>query len=395
MERKLYYQILKIVKIQWLATWVASLIASVTKWICLLLIHIGLGGRSTLSESDARTQLNYYSPKPAEQRNPELYPDTNYQLSIIVPAYNVERSIVRCLESALSQQTGIGYEIIVINDGSTDHTLEKLNTYRERIDDPRLKVVSQSNKGFSGARNAGIALAQGKYLMFLDSDDELSPGAIENLMKKALDEHAAIVAGGYETVYANGKSVKSSMPAQTFTMSEQDILEAKLSGFAWGKVFLRSLFAQVRFPEGYLFEDTIMLFLIYRLACGATVATIPETVYRYYKNDQGITATYHKKKKCVDGYWIVERMVEETIARHLPCDEMLFQLVYRHLALAYWRTFMVDKSVKEAIFILSCELMQKVMPFHLAQQDTRLDKALLSAYENRKFDQWKVLCALR
>lgn len=115
-----------------------------------------------------------------------------YDLQIIVPAYNVEKYIKECLDSVLSQDTSFSYIVKVINDGSTDGTPKILETYKNQ---QRIEIIHQKNKGFSGARNTGLKEINARYLMFLDSDDRLSPGAIEALMTMAQETDADIVEG--------------------------------------------------------------------------------------------------------------------------------------------------------------------------------------------------------
>lgn len=400
MKRKLYYRILKITRSTVVAKVVSSCCYYILMWICMLLVQTGIWGKtSRVKAEDARKQLEQYSPKPESDLTKEYYitdsEDNNrkgsHQLSIIVPAYNAEGSIERCIQSVLLQKTKVDYELIIVNDGSTDKTGEILKQYQ---DDARIRVITQKNRGFSGARNAGIAMATGSYLAFLDSDDELMPGAVEKLMTLAQTNRADIAAGNFETVYPH-KVVKSDVTNCVMCLDSETDLGKILNGFAWGKVFKREFFQKVQFPEGYWFEDTMLYFLIYRLAEGHTIASTSEVVYRYYKNENGITATYRQNKKCLDAYWITEKMMDETFRIGLPIDETTFRLMYNQLIVTYWRTRMMKKEIREAIFVLSCELMQKVFPVHQKDKDTEIDKLLLRAYQNRNFDLWNVACALR
>ena len=97
-------------------------------------------------------------------------------ISIIVPVYNVEKYLERCLDSILSQ-TFSDFELILVNDGSTDHSLEICRSYAEK--DERILLIDQENRGLSAARNAGIAVAKGEYLGFVDSDDYIAQNMYE------------------------------------------------------------------------------------------------------------------------------------------------------------------------------------------------------------------------
>ena len=116
------------------------------------------------------------------------------KISIIIPVYNAEQYLEDCLLS-ISQQTFGDFEILAVNDGSTDRSLEILKKYQEK--EPRLKVFSQENKGVSAARNLGVEYAKGEYIIFLDSDDYIENNMIESLLKVAIENQSDIVLCGF------------------------------------------------------------------------------------------------------------------------------------------------------------------------------------------------------
>ena len=109
-------------------------------------------------------------------------------VSIVVPVYNVENYVSKCIQS-IFRQTFKNYELIVVNDGSTDNSLSKL----QKFSDNRLKIINQKNKGLSGARNTGIKRAIGKYITFIDSDDWISEDYLEVMVSYARKYNADIV----------------------------------------------------------------------------------------------------------------------------------------------------------------------------------------------------------
>lgn len=121
------------------------------------------------------------------------------QLSIIIPAYNSERTILRLLDSILSQSFR-DFELIVIDDGSEDQTYQVL----QKIKDNRLRIYTQSNQGPAKTRNRGIKLAQGQYIMFMDSDDYIDPGYLAKYYHAITSQKADLVIGGYKHL-KNGK----------------------------------------------------------------------------------------------------------------------------------------------------------------------------------------------
>lgn len=126
----------------------------------------------------------------------ELRGSTDYSVSVIIPVYNVEKYLRECLDSVV-KQTRKDIEIICVNDGSTDGSLEILQEYAEK--DRRIKVISQENKGLSGARNTGVRYARGEYIYFLDSDDYIELDAMEYLYQQAKSANL-------DVLYFDGKS---------------------------------------------------------------------------------------------------------------------------------------------------------------------------------------------
>ena len=107
-----------------------------------------------------------------------------HKFSLIIPAYNVEKYIKKCLDSVLNQ-TYNNYEIIIINDGSTDNTSKILESYKSN---KKIKIINQENKGLSNARNTGVSNAKGDYILFIDSDDFIEKELLEILNKTIKDE---------------------------------------------------------------------------------------------------------------------------------------------------------------------------------------------------------------
>ncbi|MCH4207889.1 MAG: glycosyltransferase, partial [Solobacterium sp.] len=112
------------------------------------------------------------------------------EVSVVVPVYNVEDYLAKCIESILNQ-TFKDFELILVNDGSTDHSLDVIRKY-EQLDE-RIKVVNKPNGGLSDARNAGMAIARGVYIDFVDSDDSIEPDLLKECMEKFHETDADMV----------------------------------------------------------------------------------------------------------------------------------------------------------------------------------------------------------
>ena len=206
--------------------------------------------------------------------------------SIIVPAYNAEKTLHTCLESLLAQTYG-DFEVHMVENGSEDATRSICRAYAEK--DPRflLHAIDQ-NRGPSGARNVGLDLAQGTYVTFLDSDDSVVPEYLEVL--RSAFSRADVVFFGYHPVLADGTSLEDRIPAlpdgpdyyeTLLQLSRQDLF-----GYTWIKAFRRTLIGNHRFsPELNLMEDEV--FACEVLAEPCRVAVVPKAIVNYLTANPG------------------------------------------------------------------------------------------------------------
>lgn len=304
--------------------------------------------------------------------------DCAYELQIIIPAYNVEQYIEDCIESVLSQKTDCRYLCTIVNDGSTDNTRMLLDKF---VHHPKIELIDQSNRGFSGARNRGLEHIKGKYVMFLDSDDKLVPGAINALMLKAKETKADIIEGGY-FVFNNQQKI-------IYSYHHQDIISNKwfnlLYGYPWGKIYKAELFQNLHFPEKYWFEDTLMSLLIYPM-CNK-FATISEEVYMYRINPSGITATAKRKNKSMDSLWITWRLLKDRELLQLSNNEDLKYFILIQFVYNFKRIHSLnDKQIDEAVFLLSIYLYERY--FNVKIKNNPIYKFL----EKRDYQAFKLYC---
>lgn len=272
----------------------------------------------------------------------------HYDLQIIIPAYNVEKYVANCLDSVFSQQTSYRYLVVVVNDGSTDHTADVLSKYAGHED---TRIITQTNRGLSGARNKGLEVIDAEYVTFLDSDDQLMPGAIQKLMDKATQNGADMVAGGYETFKGN-ETVTS-----CHLTPHDDYLH--IPGFAWGKIYHSSLFVDIQYPEKYLFEDTLISMILFQKC--HRVDTISDVVYRYRVNNQGITATVVAKPKSLDSFWITKRLLEDRKILGIEEKPSVFAVILlRQIYINFSRIYTLgNKEVDKAVFVLSSKMLEE------------------------------------
>lgn len=212
--------------------------------------------------------------------------------SIIVPAYNVEKFIKQCICSLIAQNTVYKYEIIVINDGSTDKTLDII----KNIQCDFLKVINKSNGGISSARNVGIENARGKYLIFCDADDFMEENALQNLISKAEDTGSDIVEGTYQYISEEG------ILARKVRHPRKEANQTDTFGVPWCKCIKKSLFDNICFPESYWFEDSIIHQII--LPRANKITWIDDIVYFYRKNSGGATSNAVGNPRSIESLWI-------------------------------------------------------------------------------------------
>ncbi len=213
-------------------------------------------------------------------------------ISVIVPIYDVEEYLPKCLKSLICQSyTDI--EILLIDDGSSDSSSQICDTFAAA--DSRVKVFHTSNKGISAARNLGIEKAKGDYLMFVDGDDWVEPDFCAVPLGVALQENADVVMFGFSK---EGSKLESfTKPVYKGELSFEDrfrLYEELYSVYSWNKVYKRELFDDIKFPEGYYYEDTPVAYRIIHKS--AKMWYIDDALYHYRTRSGSITSTKTHEK---------------------------------------------------------------------------------------------------
>ena len=185
-------------------------------------------------------------------------------VSVVVPVFNTEKWLPDCLNS-LARQTHPRFEVILVDDGSTDGSGKICDDFA--VSDWRTRVIHEENRGLSAARNAGALAATGEYLLFLDSDDYIDADTVEKLALAASEGDADIVATGFVYTYSDREESVASPYGKDIRFGNHDALEELVSGripnFAWGKLIKTGLVRKHPFPEGKLFEDHYWTHLIF------------------------------------------------------------------------------------------------------------------------------------
>lgn len=221
------------------------------------------------------------------------------KISIIIPVYNTEKYIERCLDSVL-QQTYENKEIIVINDGSTDKSEDKINKYKDKI-----KYIKKENSGLSDTRNLGIEKATGKYIMFIDSDDYIEKGLLMNL-KPYIDQNIEMIKYKTIKVTEDGKEIQKMQGPVFKTTTGEDAFSKmcftdQLMETAWIYLYKAELLKEnkFQFPKGLYHEDFGLVPLIILKA--KTFVSTDIYGYNYVQSQNSITRNedYQKTKRKV------------------------------------------------------------------------------------------------
>ena len=191
------------------------------------------------------------------------------KLSIIVPVYNAEKYLHKCVDSILAQ-TMEDFELILVNDGSKDNSLSIMEEYRNKYPE-KIKTLSLENGGQGRARNHGISIAQGEYLGFVDSDDYIETEMYEKLINAAENEGADIAVCSIKQAFDDGSS------STYVSWRKGEPLFA--AGSCCDKVFRRELIGDVRYPEGLWYED--FCFSAKMIMRSEKIAFVDEALYVY------------------------------------------------------------------------------------------------------------------
>jgi glycosyltransferase involved in cell wall biosynthesis len=301
--------------------------------------------------------------------------DQHLALSVIIPVYNVELYLTECIESVLNQNTKYNYEIIIINDGSTDNSKLILDNY---LGKRNIRIISQKNKGLSAARNIGIDQSKGEFIMFVDSDDMVDKTIIEDLLNEAYENNRDIVACGYYNFDKNGKKkYVINAPVVLTKINRNKMLN--YPGFACCKVYKRELFDNVRFPLNYWFEDTIIKFILLRIC--ENFVYIPRALYKRRINETSITHVANTSVKAIDTYWIIEYLIDLSRELEMEDDEIFYSLIINQLGnILYSRTLHLEPELRKAIFVLSHHLVKRNKPkgkYKLPYSTSQVEKSLL------------------
>ena len=233
-----------------------------------------------------------------------------FKISVIIPVYNTEKYLKDCLDSVLAQ-TLQELEIILINDGSTDSSLEIMEQYCAMYPE-RIQVYSKENGGQATARNMAIPLCRGEYIGFVDSDDYIEPEMYEKMYAKAKESDADYVECDYVNVKINEKGEQERIAdygsrVREYTCKKDMFIDPMLA--PWNKIYRRELLqnSKVIFPEGLIYEDTA--FCLKAISLVEKFAFVPgKYVVHFFRG--GSTMNVNKSRKVADIFSVLKDVID-------------------------------------------------------------------------------------
>lgn len=256
------------------------------------------------------------------------------KISIVIPVFNAALYISRCIESFLNQ-TFKDFELILVNDGSTDCTNEILYNYSQL--DARIIVIDKENKGVSAARQTGLETAKGKYLIFADSDDWVEPCMLDSLYEKAENENSDIViCDFYIDASKTSRRIVHQLPSEFCTNSIiKDLITGKLHGATWNKLYKRSIIADrnIKFPQDLNYCEDLWFNCELLLTGDIMVSYLSEPFYHYdhYSNDNGLSRRL--KEESLNDYLKFYRFISNRIY-----DDNLLSIIKENAKLLAFRS---------------------------------------------------------
>ena len=258
-------------------------------------------------------------------------------ISIIVPVFNVEKYLKRCLNSIINQAFQ-NFELILVDDGSTDNSGKICDEYK--LKDNRIKVIHQENAGLSVARNVGIESAVGQYIGFVDADDYISYNMYEVLYNCLIENNADVAVCGLYNCFAN-KKVPQYKKKEFYLLDNITALKMALEGVVFSvhavnKLYKRKLFKDNMFPKGKLSEDAFVIPKVLYESNKVAVKTLP--MYYYVHHNDSITTSRYQEKDLdvVNAYFRNLKFVEKN------CPQLRRQAEFR---LMWAFMYVLDKMI--------------------------------------------------
>ncbi|MBQ9298390.1 MAG: glycosyltransferase [Clostridia bacterium] len=297
------------------------------------------------------------------------------KVSVIVPVYNVEKYIEKCLDS-LVNQTLKDIELIIVNDGSTDSSEQIILKYKDK--NSNIMYLTKENGGLSDARNFGIPYATGDYIAFLDSDDYVELSLYEKLYNKAIETNADMVECDFYWEYSETKMIHD----RNARYKDKSDMYANARVVAWNKLYKREVLLNsgVQFPKGLRYEDLEFFYKI--LPKLRKIELIEEPLIHYVQRNNSITYTQNEKTR--DIFTILDNIIDYYKTNNLY-DEYKKELEYMYTRILFASSFrrmtkIADKSIKKECLKETIEKVYNTFPDWKKNKILRTSKGLKNFY---------------
>lgn len=289
--------------------------------------------------------------------------ETNILLSVIIPVYNACKHIEKCLLSVLNQNID-SLEIIIVDDGSTDGSYEECLKLSNT--DSRIVLLKQGNLGQSSARNSGLNICKGKYITFVDSDDEVLPDTYpKNLEILQNSNEIDIVCFPYIFPYNQEKN--ATYMQETFVVrNEFEIMKAlvsqKINHAPWNKIYRRKVFDKLRFLQGRIYEDTYLMAQLAENDYCVFCSSFGAYAYNVWQNST-MTSSVSQKKN-IDKFIAYERLLRVLSKYEKLMRYRYYTLYYSWCLLSAIWVFRHTAEVEDKLFLSSLDEFEK-LPLNL------------------------------
>ena len=297
------------------------------------------------------------------------------KISIIIPVYNVEPYLSRCIDSVLNQSFS-NFELILINDGSTDQSGDICDEYA--VKDNRVRVVHQPNSGVSVARNYGIRLAKGDFITFIDGDDYVETDLLKVLYELVIENQCDMAMCSYKLIYDD--KIIDSGTNQWRMYDNKEACELFFCdqkpfapSYTWGRIIKRNLFENIKFREDvFLMEDTLLNTEI-MLKCDNGIIVTEQTLYNYVQRDGSASNSFNGRR--ITSFYALEELLK--LAKSVsPVYEQRFLKVYAKLNLGILQDIIKYgfNDYKESYIEISKGLNQKFLKIMKSSSISRKNK---------------------
>ena len=313
-------------------------------------------------------------------------------VSVIIPVYNVEEYLKECLDSVINQ-TYKNLEIILINDGATDSSPKICEKYQQK--DKRIVLISQKNKGLGAARNAGMDIAKGEYITFVDSDDFIDERMVELLLEACLKNKLSLAISDFY-IYIPPNLQQNRQMKLIERRSTYSFAGEKFPNWptAWGKLYHRSIVKDLRFPN--IFHEDVGFWYGVLSKCNRN-AIVDKSLYYYRQNESGITKNEKNiPQRCCDqiksyehGLNLIEK--DSDSARKI---KLINILVLNYFRISYEQEYMRDAVFREKEYAFLYKLKKyknvlveaariKLMVYLLCNKIPYLNRYLVGKYHDK------------